>query len=507
MLKIGIATPLILAFAVSAAAQTDIERAREWRRANEHRIVAEFSELLSIPNVASDGPNIRRNAEFIAERFRRRGARMELLEVEGAPPAVFGELLAPGAARTIGIYVHYDGQPVDPAQWSTPPWTPTLYSGPIDAGGRPVATPAPGEAFDPERRLYARSASDDKGPIGALWAALDALRAAEIPLTSNIKFFFEGEEEAGSPKLRDTFERYKDRLEVDAWLICDGPVHQSRRPQLTFGVRGVTGMDVTIYGATRNLHSGHYGNWSPNPAVMLANLIASMRTDDGRVLIEGFYDSTEPLGEAERRAIAAMPDYDDELRRELGLVKSEANNASLMERLMLPALNVRGIAAAGVGATANNVIPNRAELALGVRLVKGNDPERMLDLVEAHIRKQGYHVVREAPDAATRLAHEKIARVVRDKGYPAARTSMEGPFVESLIAAVGRASDEPVVLKPSSGGSLPLYLFNEILGRPVVQVPMVNHDNNQHAPDENLRIANLWYGIDLMAAILTMPDN
>src|SRR6185503_2963915 len=184
----------------------------------------------------------------------------------------FGELITPGASRTIGFYAHYDGQPVDTSKWVTDPFKPTLRDKPIEAGGRVITFPKPGEKFDPEARLYARSASDDKSPIIAMLAALDALKASKQGLTANLKFLFDGEEEAGSPHLGDIVKRNASLLGADVWICADGPVHQTRRQQLYFGVRGIVKVDITVYGANRALHSGHYGNWSPNPAMMLAKL-------------------------------------------------------------------------------------------------------------------------------------------------------------------------------------------------------------------------------------------
>ncbi|MCB1575743.1 MAG: peptidase dimerization domain-containing protein, partial [Xanthomonadales bacterium] len=166
-------------------------------------------------------------------------------------------------------------------------------------------------------------------------------------------FLFEGEEEAGSPHLERYFHLLRDRLRADAWLICDGPVHASRRPQLVYGVRGITQLEITVYGATRTLHSGHYGNWAPNPAHRLARLLASMKDDDGRVLIEGFYDDVAPV-EGLARAQATLPDFDDALRAELGLAETEAADAPYLERMLLPSLNVRGMQSATVGETARN---------------------------------------------------------------------------------------------------------------------------------------------------------
>jgi acetylornithine deacetylase/succinyl-diaminopimelate desuccinylase-like protein len=377
------------------------------------------------------------------------------------------------------------------------------------AGGVARPLPGDGEPIDPEWRLYARSAGDDKAPLGALFPVLDALRAAGVRPTSNLVFFFEGEEEAGSPHLGEILARYRAKLDdVDAWLFLDGPVHPSGRPLVAFGVRGVTGMELTVYGPLRSLHSGHYGNWAPVPGRLLAQLLASFYDADGNVAIDGFSASTLPLGEAERAALAALPDDDAALRRELGLAETEGRGARLAERLLLPSLTIQGLASANVGALAQNVIPATATANLGIRLVAGNDPRAMLDLVEAHLRKQGFAIVREEPDLATRRAHPKLVRVVREEGYPAARTPIDLAIAGSVVAASRRAGaaaglGEPVLL-PGMGGSLPLYLFTERLGQPCLVVPVANHDNNQHAPDENLRIANLWYAIDLYGALLTI---
>ncbi len=501
---------LYLALCLSAAgagvaSEAAVEAARAHRQAHGAAILEEFRELLALPNVASDAEGIGRNAEWIREALARRGLAAEVWSVEGAPPVVYGRLEVPGAGRTLGIYAHYDGQPVDSAEWTNPPWTPVLYSAALEAGGERLAWPGPGQPIDPEWRIYARSAGDDKAPVAALLAALDALRAAGIAPTSNLRLLFEGEEEAGSDHLGTYLEEHRSALDADLWLICDGPVHQSRRPQLVFGVRGYAGLDLTVYGATRYLHSGHYGNWAPNPAEELARLLAGLEDGNGRVLVAGFYDRMAPVGEAERRALDELPAIDEALRRELGLAATEAGSAPLAERLLLPSLNVRGMASGAVGEAARNVIPTEATASLDLRLVQGNDPVAMQERVEAHLRGRGYHLVREAPDLETRLRHPRIVRVTRRGGYPATRTPIGLPVVRPVIDAAELAAGEPVVLLPTMGGSLPLYLFTSILESPLVIVPIANHDDNQHAPDENLRLANLWFGIDLMAVLLALP--
>ena len=230
-----------------------------------------------------------------------------------------------------------------------------------------------------------------------------------------------------------------------------------------------------------------------------------MKDEEGHVLIDDFYESTEPVSASERKAMDSLPDFDNQLRHELGLARTESGNALLADRLLLPSLNIRGLQSATVGEAARNIIPTEATASIDIRLAKGNDPEAMLDLVEAHIREQGYHVVKGEPDLTNRLEFAKLIKIDRRSGYRAARTSMDLPVAQEIIAAATRASDGDLVLLPTLGGSLPLYLFTETLAAPVVITPIANHDDNQHAPNENLRLANLWYGIDLMASLFTMP--
>jgi acetylornithine deacetylase/succinyl-diaminopimelate desuccinylase-like protein len=496
-------TLILAAAAACPGANVAAQAARAWRQAHEQAILSEFVELLSIPNVAGDTPNIRRNAAAISALLSRRDVATRLLELDGAPPVVYGETATPGARRGIVFYAHYDGQPLDPKEWTGDPWKPVFRNAPLSHDGRVVTLPAAGPV-DPEWRLYARSASDDKAPLIALAAALDALKAARIPLRSNIKFVFEGEEEAGSPHLGEIVSRYKDLLAADVWLICDGPVHQSRRQQIVFGARGIQTVDITVYGPNRELHSGHYGNWAPNPAMMLAQLLASMKDAEGRVTVKDFYDGIEPLNAAERRAIAEAPPVDEDLKRELWLGWTEGAGRSLVEALNYPSLNIRGMASARTGDRASNVVPSTASASIDMRLVKGISPQQAVARLIDHILAQGYYVVDREPDAAMRMSHAKVAKVVVDpSGYRAVRTSMDLP-VSQLVLATAENARGPVVKLPTMGGSVPLYVIEDILNTPTITVPIANHDNNQHAANENLRIQNLWDGIELMAALLAM---
>ncbi|MDX1642794.1 MAG: M20/M25/M40 family metallo-hydrolase [Thermoanaerobaculia bacterium] len=500
-LLVGFAATLWIT-AIPAPADDWLERVRDYRDEHQLAIAAELFELLEIPNVASDEENIRRNAAHLVGMLESRGIAARLLESPGSPPAVLGELEVPGATRTVVFYSHYDGQPVVPEQWASDPWTPTVRSGRLDDGAEVVAWPPEDGRIDPEWRIYARSASDDKSPIVAMLAALDALRAAGRQPSVNLKFFFEGEEEAGSPHLAELLGTHAEALAADVWLFCDGPVHQSRRGQVVFGVRGSMGLELTVYGPNRPLHSGHYGNWAPNPGALAADLVRGLRDPDGTILIDGFYDDVRPISEAGRRALASVPSVDEELRHDLALAATEADDAPLMERLLLPALNVRGIEVGRVGAQARNVISTEGRISLGFRLVPDQSPERVRALVEAELGRDGWHVVHEEPSMELRRQHERIVWLDWEGGYPALRTPLDLPISRAVIAAASEGRGEAVIEVPTLGGSLPLYLFDEILEVPLVIVPMVNHDNNQHGKDENLRFANLWQGIDMYAALM-----
>ncbi len=405
----------------------------------------------------------------------------------GANPVVYGEIKTPGAKHTIVFYAHYDGQPVTPEEWeSKTPFTPVT------------------RMVNGEPRIYARSASDDKAAILAQLTALDALQAAHIPLKANLRFVWEGEEEAGSTNLGAVLEKYRGELGGDVWLICDGPVDQSGRQSVVFGARGVTHLAITVYGPNRELHSGHYGNWAPNPAMMLAQLLAGMKDANGHVLVPHFYDGVAPLSPLEKQAIAVAPRNEEKLRREFGLGHTDGGGEILLELLNEPSLNIDGMSSARTGAKANNVIPSTATVDIDLRLVKGLDWKTQQQRVVDYIASQGYFVTDAAPDKAMLLAHPKVAHVQRDTvGYNAVRTPMDLPIAQEVIAAVESARG-PVVKLPTMGGSVPLEVIEHTLGTHTITVPIANYDNNQHSANENIRLQNLWDGIETMAALEAM---
>ena len=498
----ALAALITLVFPLAALADpaASAAQARLWRQAHEQEIVDGFSELLSLPNVASDAANIRRNANYIQDLLIRRDFTTRLLEVEGSPPAVYAERLTAGADKTLMIYVHYDGQPVNPQDWASDPWTPVMRDGLVERGGRVIPMRAP---FDPEWRIFGRSAGDDKAPIIALNAALDALAATGISLSVNLKLFFEGEEEAGSPHLKQMLTKHRDLLGADLWLFCDGPVHQSRRWQLSYGVRGSFGFGLTVFGPNRPLHSGHYGNWAPNPIARLAGLLGTMRDDQGQILIDGYYDQVHAPTLLEMEAIEAAPPVDEGLIRELGIGQPETSERVEMA-VMRPAMNFRGIRSGDVGDQSRNSIQTSATASVGLRLVPAQTPAYLREVVERHIIKQGFLVVHQQPSAAERAAHDRIAMLDwSEAGYPAYRAPFDLPLAKSIAGIMQQLGDNDLVQLPTMGGSLPLYLIDEVVGAPILILPIANHDNNQHGKDENLRLQNLWDAIEIYAAVLS----
>jgi acetylornithine deacetylase/succinyl-diaminopimelate desuccinylase-like protein len=478
-------------------------RVRAYRAAHEIPIVQELRDLLAIPNVATDLPNIRRNADLLKAMLERRGMRVTFLSAPDRGPVIAGELPAEGATRTVIFYAHYDGQPVDERAWTgTRPFEPALRTAAIAAGGELRSFPQPGTKYQDDWRIYARSSSDDKSPIVAVLTAIDALAAANLPRAVNVKLLLDPEEEGGSPGLAAALAARHDLVRGDLLVSCDGPVHQTGRPLVAYGNRGIADIEITVYGPVRALHSGHYGNWAPNPAMRLAQLLASMKDASGRVLIDGFYDDVVPLSESERAAMAELPAIDAGLKAELQLGEADGGGRALAELITVPSLNVRGLRAAYVGAQAQNVVPDRAEASLDIRLVKDVQPRRQFDRLVAHVERQGYFVVQDRePTPGVRRTHARVVRVDFEGGYPASRTPMDLPASVAVARRLDEAFGGTVVKAPALGGSVPMYVFDR-LGLTVINVPIVNYDNSQHSSDENLRLGHFWRGIETYAVLI-----
>lgn len=476
-----------ISFSVALRAQVAVPVAgKQYIAAHRAELVRQFSEFLSIPNVAADPANLQRNANFLLAALRSRGVDARLLTQPGAPPVVFGQILTQGAQHTIVFYAHYDGQPVTPSEWAIPPFEPAVRT------------------VEGEDRIFARSAGDDKAAIFAQLTALDALKAAGIALRANIRFVWEGEEEAGSPHLEQILEANHDLVHGDIWLVCDGPVDQSGKQTVVFGARGDAHLEITLYGPHHGLHSGHYGNWAPNPAMMLAQLLAGMKDENGRVLIPHFYDGIAPLSAAEKQALARAPVNDKMLMDAFWLGHTDGKGNHLLELINEPSLNINGLSSAQTGPHAANVIPPTAVADIDLRLVVGNDWKVQQQRVIDYVRTRGYFVVDHDPSKQELTSHPRVAKIVSDPAsYNAVRTPMELPIAKEVIEAVSSARGD-VVLLPTMGGSVPLGAMERAAQTRTITVPIANYDDNQHAANENLRLQNLWNGIETMAALIDM---
>jgi acetylornithine deacetylase/succinyl-diaminopimelate desuccinylase-like protein len=501
--RAGLVLMLVVAGGAASSAQDFRAAVERYVTANQRAIVSELVDLVAIPNTPADTENIRRNAQLLRDMLRRRSFTTEILETD-SNPLVWGELRAPGAKRTLLIWAHYDGQPVDLRAWRQPsPYTAVLRSGRLEEGAKEVSGIRSLTKFDPNWRLYGRSAADDKAPIVALLAAIDALKAAGVMPSSNVRVVLDAE--VGSTSLTATFPRFRDKLTADVMVLLEGPAHPSGRPTIAFGVRGLLAMDLTVYGPKVGVSSGNYGNWVPNPALRLAWLLTSMKGDDGRVFIDDFYNGVAPVTAEEQAMLDAVPDEPASLMKALGIAAPERKDLSLQQALQLPALNIRGLASGVIGGDATVVIPDRATAFLEVRLVKETPAKVMAERILAHIRAQGYHVVSSEPDDETRGRYPHLVKVVvRGGAGDAWRTPPLAPEAQLLTAAVTRTFGEAPVLIRTMGQRMSTAQFIEAMGAPAIVLPTVNFDNNQAAENENLRLGHLFTGILTIAAVLTM---
>jgi acetylornithine deacetylase/succinyl-diaminopimelate desuccinylase-like protein len=490
---------LVLGIAAQTVAQPpDVA---SYVREHQSAIVREFMELLAIPNVRTDLPNIRRNAEQLRGMLERRRMKSAVWDTPSVP-LVYGERMTPGATQTTLFYIHFDGQPVDKARWKqADPWTPILRAGTLEQGAEEVRDSSTRTNFPDDWRIYARSAGDDKGPIEAFVAAIDAIDATGARQTRNLKVILDGEEEGGNIALADAVKNHADALRSDVLLIVDGPQHPSGRPTLYYGARGGAGVTVTVYTAKAAMHSGNYGNWLPDANVRLAQLLASMVGPTGKVAIDGFYSDVLPFSAEALKMMQEVPDDTESMRRLYGLGSTDGAAASFQEGLNLPTFSVHMMKGGEVG----GVIAASATAEIALRLVKENSPRVMVERVLAHIRKQGYFIVDSDPDTATLAAHPRIVKVSTRVGgsIGAWRTDADVAEARFITDALRARWGDRLVRVRTLGGGVPAGPFIEAFHVPTLGLSLANYDDNQHTDNENLRLGNLWNGIATLAAIMT----
>ena len=503
-MKTTVLLTLLATTIVTAAPSTEVLRVREWRGQNEGRILSELMQLLALPNVAASRADIAKNADLLTTMFERRGFVVSRWETTGSP-IVFARRDVANARGSVIFYFHYDGQASDPKEWTRgAPYSPTPF-----LGDKPLTITAQSSGVDPDTRIYARSASDDKGPIVAFLAAIDGLIATKANIPWSIRVVLDGEEEAGSRNFNSTMLEHAAAVKSDYAMIVDSPRHPSGLPTVYYGARGGSGATIKVHGAIGDLHSGNYGNFVTDPAMALAKLIATLKDEHNNVTIKGFYDDVVPLTASERRAIDEIPNVDQKLLEEFGLARQEHPDSRIELQHNRPTLSVLGLEAGNVYTGTRSAIPGSASARIEMRLVKGLSPAKQVDLLIAHIREQGFHVVDKEPDMTTRRKYPLIAQVTRGGGgggggLGIAKTSMDNPVTSRAADAI-RALNQRLVQLPTIGGGLPFGVFSDSLALPSIGLAVVNFDNNQHAANENIRVGHFWEAIEIFAALVTMP--
>ncbi len=493
---------LLFAFVQLKAQKLSPERLNEISFKYAKQSLGDFYELLSLPNDAQNPADLEPNIQWCEKAFADRGFTTKRLPT-ATVPLLLAERKVKKPAKTVLIYLQLDGQPVDSSKWfQTSPWTPTLKEPDGNGGFREISRERLQNEFDPEWRIFARSTSDAKGPVLMYLAALDAMKELKREPNFDMKVIMDFEEELGSPRLPGAVAQYKDDLKADMFIIFDGPMHITNQPTLSFGARGIATITLTAFGPRVAQHSGHYGNYAPNPAFMLSKLLASMKDDDGRVIIPGFYDGIE-IDEKTKAIMAAVPDNETDIRKKIGIADIDKVGSNYQESIQYPSINIRGMESGWVGKEVRTIIPPTAVAEIDVRLVIENDPERLLNLIRNHIEQQGFYVTdKREPTEEERMKYPRIISWDSEISYKAFRTDFDTEVGQWLVRGMKRAfGKEPVMIR-TAGGSIPISPFVTTLGIPAVAIPTVNPDNNQHSPNENIRLGNYVDGVKTYLSIL-----
>jgi acetylornithine deacetylase/succinyl-diaminopimelate desuccinylase-like protein len=487
-----------------AAAQEPLTRQALREAVAGHTVAATalFREFLALPNDALYPADIEALNRWMADAFGARGFDARLLKTAGSP-ALYAERRVAGAERTVLVYLQADGQPVDPGAWDQEnPYLAVLKEHSEDGTWQPIPWAAAENRPDADWRIFARSAADSKGPMTQFLVAVELLDDLGFRFPYNLKVIVDTEEELGSPHLAEAVAENRELLAADLLLIFDGPPHVSNRPTVSFGARGIMTATLVTYGPRLAQHSGHYGNFLPNPVFDLARILASLKSPDGVVEVPGFYDGVV-IGEDLREVLAQVPDDEDAILAAMGLARADGVAESLQLALQYPSLNVRGLGAAWIGAQSRTIIPPTATAELDIRLVRESDPARLIELLRRHIESLGYTVLDRAPTDAERAKYPRIASLTHELSY--------GAFRSDFDAAAGRMAragmrflygEEPILIR-TMGGSIPIAPLVDILGLPAATVPTVNMDNNQHSPNENIRYGSFIEGIVILMAVLS----
>ena len=443
------------------------ERVLKYLDAHHDHVLAELSEFASIPSVSTDpahAADVARAADWVAKTLGAAGPLTVRTLPTSGNPVVYGEWLGAPGRLTALVYGHYDVQPADPLEkWQSPPFTPTLREG----------------------RLYARGVSDDKGPMLIPIKVIEAFFAASATLPINIKCMFEGEEEIGSPSLDGFIQRHKELLAADVVLSADGAMWRIDEPSLTVASRGLAGLELTLTGAAKDLHSGRHGGAVANPLHAVAQLIASLHEPNGRVAVAGFYDRVCELSAPERADIAALPFDEGRYLAQVGAPAAfgEAGYSTLERQWTRPTLEVNGMWGGYEGPGSKTVIPSEAHAKITCRLVPDQDPGEVVALVRRHLES---HV---PPGVRLSIA----------PGEHGARPFQIAPSHFALKAAAEALESvygvRPLIVR--MGGTVPISeLFQRHMGLDTVFFSFSTADEDYHAPNEFFRVHRLHEGLE-----------
>lgn len=422
-------------------------------------------DYVSMPSISAHGVGITEVAEHIAGVLEAMGMATQIIPTPGWP-MVFAERSGADGTPTVLLYGHYDVQPPDPLEeWVSPPFEPTIRDG----------------------RLYARGVGDNKGQHFANILALEAWLAVHGELPCNVKVLLEGEEEIGSPRMPEFVMAHRELLQADLVITSDGPVDESGRSTINFGVRGVLSFELRARGANRDLHSGNWGGVAPNPIWTLVHLLATMKNERGEVLIDGFYDAVLPLTDLERATLDALPVDVDAVKASLDIgAFDQPHERGFFDRLSAwPTFTINGLHGGYADAGSKTVLPHTAFAKCDIRLVEAQTAADIFEKVEAHVRK-----------------HAPGVDVIRQGSMDPSKTPLDSPFALPLRRGIVLAQEEEPLIVPALGGSLPDYVFTKLLGLPAFGVPYANADEANHAPNENLEIERFYTGIRTGAAML-----
>ncbi|MEM9687529.1 MAG: M20/M25/M40 family metallo-hydrolase [Bacteroidota bacterium] len=460
----------------------------------------ELYELLSLPNDAQYIDAIEKNIRWCETAFVKRGFTTARLDTERVP-LLLASRNSPRAKKTVLVYLQLDGQPVAPEKWlQESPWKPVLK---VKEGSRWKEIPwaALQKETDPEWRIFARSASDAKGPVMMFLKAMDIINDHGVKPNFNIKVIMDFEEEMGSPRLPKAVLDYKDELKSEMLVIFDGPMHITNRPTLLFGARGIVRVTLETFGPRVPVHSGHYGNYAPNPALRLSQLLGAMKDSNGKVLLPGWYDGIS-LSDEIMATLKQVPDDEKMIREKIGIATTDHVAGTYQESIQYPSLNILGIQSGWVGNATRTIIPSTAVAELDIRLVKESDPEKLLASLKAFIQQQGFHIIESDPTEEARKKFPKLIKMTSKISYGAFRTEFDTEAGKWLRKAMRNAFKKDPIQIRTVGGSVPIAPFVNTLNIPAVIVPTVNTDNNQHSPNENIRLGNYIDGIKTITAIL-----